>query len=263
MAQEWYSAGSVQQRIADIDELLADPDVKALLASRGGKSANQLLRFLPYQDILAKRKPIIGFSDGCVLLNAITANTGLLTFYGPNNVDNLPESVHWDLKLIRGESMPVFGSSAPDQWRTLVPGQVEGQLFGGNLSTFVLGCVGTETMAAMRDVIFFWESGSNSPQVIDQYLACLANCGFLTRVKAMIVGEALYTERPEKDRPVNEIITEYARQFGFPAVRIKTFGHASLENPCIPIGAQVQLDTETTSVALSHPVVAFSANTNT
>lgn len=243
LAQTSYMAGSPEERIADITELLYDDGVQALMGSWGGKSANQLLSALPYEGFLQARKPIIGFSDVCVLLNAVTAQTGLITFAGPNIAGKLQESAHWNLGLITGRTEPPFGQTARENWETVVPGHATGRLFGGNLSTFVLGLAGTPSMERMEEVVFFWESASEPPQIIDQYLACLGNCGFLGRVKAMIVGDVSYQEESRKARPVNDVIRQYAEQYGFPAVRVETFGHHKMENPAVPIGCKVELDT--------------------
>src|ERR1043166_7877099 len=64
-----------QDRASDINDLVRDMEVRALIATSGGKCSNALLDLLDYDAILASRKPIIGFSDVGVLLNAITART--------------------------------------------------------------------------------------------------------------------------------------------------------------------------------------------
>ena len=110
-------------------------------------------------------------------------------------------------------------------------------------------------MASMDDVIFFWESGSEPPQIIDQHLGCLRNAGFLDRVRGMIVGDVSYNEEPRKDRPLDELLADIADELAIPVVRIPTFGHHPLENPAVPIGARARIDTAAREVALLEPVV--------
>ena len=245
-----YVASTTEEGIADINLLLAKDDVAALLASWGGKNCNRLIGKLPYSDFLVRRKPVIGFSDTGVMLNAISAVTGLITFYGPNIAGKLNESQHYDLRLLRGEYVPPFGEATDSHWTTITDGTATGRLFGGNLSTFVLGLAGSPQMAEIDESIFFWESASEPPQIIDQFLRCLANCGFLSRIKAMVVGDVEYSEVERKDRPINDLLREYGEEFDIPVVRIATFGHKSLENPAIPIGAVARLSTERQSVEL-------------
>jgi muramoyltetrapeptide carboxypeptidase len=245
-----YVAGTVAECIADIVELLTDDDVDALIASWGGKNSNRLVRDLPYGHFAESRKPLIGFSDACVLLNAVTATTGLNTFYGPNIAGKLLESSHHDFRLLCGEKVPPFGVTASQHWRTLVPGSASGRLYGGNL-----GLSGSRAMAEMTEPIFFWESSSAPTQIIDQYLSCLKNCGFLDRVKAMIVGDVSFDEVPRKRRPVDDLLVEYGEELGIPVIRIETFGHRKMENPAIPIGAFVRLTTATQSITMEKSAV--------
>ncbi len=251
----FYQAGTREQRLADIQELLEDRGVHALLATWGGKNCNQLVPGLPYAYLSRLRKPVIGFSDTGVILNAISSLAGLMTYYGPNIAGKLADSDHWDLDLLRGETVGPFGSTSVDVWETLRGGRRTGRLFGGNLSTFASGLTGSRAMNRMRDPIFFWESASEPPQIIDQILAGLGNSGFLTRVRAMIVGEVLYEEESRKNRPLNDVLREYGERYDFPVVRIATFGHRKLENPIIPIGARVEVDTSSRSVRLLEGVV--------
>lgn len=251
-----YTAGTPEQRLADIATLAADPDVAGLIGSWGGKSANQLVRHLPYELLREARKPIFGFSDVCVLLNAITATTGLITFAGPNVAGKLHESSHWDFGLARGKHTRAFGDRDDENWTTVKAGGASGILFGGNLSTFVLGLTGTPQMAQMHDVVFFWESASEPPQIIDQHLSCLENAGFFERVRAMVVGDVTYkNEEARKDVPIEDVLEAFAARWNIPAVKLANFGHRSLENPIVPIGAGVEIDTSEKEIRLTEPVV--------
>ncbi len=254
--QFYYQAGSCELRLGDFSELLDDPSVDCLLGCWGGKSANQMVRGLPYSRIASARKPIVGFSDVCVLLNAITAETGLITFCGPNIAGKLNESDHWNLDLLRGEHLPPFGRTAVECFETVRGGRAEGVLFGGNLTTFVLGLAGSRWMNAMDEIVFFWESGSEPPQILDQHLTCLENCGFMDRVIAMIIGDTSYSEAAGyKDWPLPDFLRNIGDRFDIPVARVPNFGHHKLENPAIPIGAHVEVDADRGTVSLLGEVV--------
>jgi muramoyltetrapeptide carboxypeptidase LdcA involved in peptidoglycan recycling len=57
LAQDGIRAGTVAQRLNDINELLDALNVNALLASWGGKACNHLVYDLSYEKFLQKRKP--------------------------------------------------------------------------------------------------------------------------------------------------------------------------------------------------------------
>ncbi len=258
----YYMAGSPEDRVDDIHELLLQDQVDLLLATWGGKGCSQLLPLIDYSLVVRARKPIMGFSDVCVLLNAIAAHTGLITFHGPNVAGKLDESRHADLAAVTSEDgaiallAPVFGADTARAWETVRPGVARGRLFGGNLSTFVLGLVGSTYLQEMPGTVFFWESASEPPQLIDQYLTCLRNAGFFDHVTAMVVGDVRYEEEERKRRPLNDVLLSATSGYSFPIARIPTFGHARLENPIIAIGAMCRVDTgkRTAHYATSRPI---------
>lgn len=258
--RRYYTAGTPSERVDDIHRLAEADQVKALMAAWGGKSANQLLGLLDYKLIAASRKAILGFSDGGVLLNAITAQTGLITFYGPNVVGKLFETQHSDLRLLRGE-MPfknLLGSVEKVEHKVIRGGRARGTLFGGNLSTFTLGCIGSQFMPASHSGIFFWESGGERLQIVDQYLTCLRNEGVFERLAGMIIGDFIHDDPNDyRYRDPFEMVQEIVDGYRFPVLYCPTFGHPGhLENPILPIGALCEVSSEDMSLSALESVVA-------
>jgi len=255
LVEDYYQAGSREMRHDDIFALLGDTSINALLATWGGKNASQLVNTLPYQIFSERRIPIIGFSDVGVILNPISVFSDIITFYGPNIAGKMLEGSHGDMyELSHGFYKP-FGETAADDWQTINQGATEGILYGGNLSTFAIGLAGNNCLKQMNDIVFFWESASDPPQIIDQYLTGLENAGFFDKVRAMVVGQTLFSEETRKNRPLNDLLFEFGKRYNIPVVKIETFGHGKAENPIIPIGAEVQLDTNSKDIALKSPVV--------
>ncbi len=79
-----YLAGTVEQRLLDLHEMWRDPQVKMILLSQGGTSANHLLDGIDYSLIQKNPKIFSGISDGTTLLHSIHKKTGLITFHGPD-----------------------------------------------------------------------------------------------------------------------------------------------------------------------------------
>ncbi|MDR0460799.1 MAG: LD-carboxypeptidase [Nitrososphaerota archaeon] len=254
--EEYYQAGSRESRLSDVFELINDESIDALLATWGGKNASQLVRVLPYQHFSERRIPVIGFSDTGVILNPISVFSDIITFYGPNIAGKMLEGLHGDMSELSHGLYEPFGKTAKDYWQTIKEGNAEGVLYGGNLSTFTIGLSGSECLRRMNNVVFFWESASDTPQIMDQYLTGLENSGFFEKVKAMIVGQTVYSEEPRKNRPLNELLSEMGERYNIPVIKIESFGHGKAENPIIPIGAKVEINTNTKSIALKNPVVA-------
>ena len=79
-----YCCASIEDRIEDLHDAFRDKNVKAILTVIGGYNVNQILDYIDYDLIKNNPKIICGFSDITALLNAITAKTGLVTYYGPH-----------------------------------------------------------------------------------------------------------------------------------------------------------------------------------
>jgi muramoyltetrapeptide carboxypeptidase len=260
-SQHSYMAGTPEDRANDINELVEDNEVDILLTSWGGKSCNQILRYLNYDVIKASKKPILGFSDGCVLSNAITAKTGLITFSGPNVAGKTFETKHSSLNILKENFYEnknnLLGDPSSVELKVLKDGVAKGRLFGGNLSTFVLGLVGSEYMPKYEDGILFWESGGETPQIIDQFLTCLSNAGVFDSLRGMVIGDFIREEDESyKVRDPYEMVLEVLKEYSFPIFYCPTFGHpGNLENPAIPIGPLCELDTYNKSLLLLEPVI--------
>ncbi|MGH3721160.1 MAG: S66 family peptidase [Pseudonocardiaceae bacterium] len=78
----WVS-GSREERLQDLHDAFNDPSVDAIFSAIGGAHSAHLLEDLDVNLIAANPKIFCGYSDATVLLHAIFARTGLVTFYGP------------------------------------------------------------------------------------------------------------------------------------------------------------------------------------
>ena len=83
MASEMYLAGSDQERAKQFTDAWLDPEVKALLAMRGGYGSIRLLPLLDLDRFSRAPKILAGFSDITVLLNEIQRRTGIVTYHAP------------------------------------------------------------------------------------------------------------------------------------------------------------------------------------
>jgi muramoyltetrapeptide carboxypeptidase len=137
----------------------------------------------------------MGFSDITVLLNCVTAKTGLVTFHGPNNAGQLGQSAWSDLRcLFPGfpwtEIDLLAGARDLAESQVLREGSARGRLFGGNLNCFVLGVVMSKIELSFFDGgIFFWEEIGLTPRQIDQFLTALVNIGSMDKISGMVVGD--------------------------------------------------------------------------
>ncbi|MCJ7802446.1 MAG: LD-carboxypeptidase, partial [Candidatus Marinimicrobia bacterium] len=76
-------SGTPKQRAKDIMDMFTNPEIDAIICTRGGYGANRVLPLLDFEIIKQNPKIFIGYSDITAFLTSITQKTGLVTFHGP------------------------------------------------------------------------------------------------------------------------------------------------------------------------------------
>jgi len=129
-----YAAGA-EERAEDINALIADDDVQIVLFG-GGESAVEILPLIDYDNIRHHPKIFSSYSDGTSILNAIYAQTGLITYYGagPGEFFDLRyyDYMQFCSHFVEGYEAKRFVSDS--KWKTIKGGSCEGVLIGGYAS---------------------------------------------------------------------------------------------------------------------------------
>ena len=255
-------AGTITQRIRDIEDLINSQSVEALVASHGGKACVDLVWNFPWSTLSHNRKPVLGFSDVSVILNAITGTTGQTTFYGPNVLSRFNETRWNNLRsLVRGSGAfcceRLFGNLIKKDCICLRGGVSRGILFGGNLECFIYGLILSGfNLSPFQGGIFFWESSGLTASRAYQILTALKNNGFIDTISGMIIGNA-FRGSNEAEAVIDGLhaVRDACTHSNFPILYVPTFGHADLENPIIPIGCYAQLDADLCEIVALEPYV--------
>ena len=235
-----YLAGSDEARAAAFAELLADPEVDALIAARGGYGVHRLLPLLDPDALVAAGKPIIGFSD-LTALHALAQRAGLVSFHGPvvtQLADLRPEDHRSLVRALAGDWSATLEASA-----TISPGRVEGPLIGGCLSVLT-PLVGTPYLPPVDGAILLLEDVQEAPYRVDRQLTHLALAGILDRVAGVAVGEFVRCDPPRASEPtIEEVLAERLGGRDIPVVAGLPFGHGA-RNLTLPLGARATLDAD-------------------
>lgn len=203
-----FGTASIESRVADLHDAFTDSSVRVVLCLDGGWSANQLLPHIHWELLKANPKPIIGYSDCTVLLNAIYARTGRVTYLGPllttlGDKDTGKQSLagltsaleKTDYRVERGSVWKSGGTifCTERRWNVLNTGTAEGVLIGGNLGSLYL-LQGTPYMPTFRqDTILAIEdddeAGINSVKEFDRRLESILQQSNARRyIVGVIVG---------------------------------------------------------------------------
>lgn len=196
--REGYLAGSDDERAADINEMFADPNVKAIFELRGGWGSNLLLSKINYSLIKQHPKIIIGYSDITSLLLAIHAKTGLVTFHGPLVFESIPSFTAQYLKdvLFTGKAVifqnPVNATEddlthTENRIQVINSGTATGPLLGGNLTTLT-SMLGSHYLPNFKGAILFVEDVGENVYQIDRMMTQLKNAGILNQISGFVFG---------------------------------------------------------------------------
>lgn len=243
--KNYFSAGTVEERVSDIHEMFMDPEVKAIICATGGSSANQLLELIDFELIKNNSKIFLGYSDISILLLSMYKKADIPGFYGPtvyemsmltsNSRDFLFEMFKRKEKQFR----------YPNEFNTIRPGEARGKLIGGLLSR-INSLIGTDYIPDFNDAIIFWEEVNMSPAMIDFNLEELRLAGVFNKIKGMVVGHlsgCTDKKYPEDNRPIEDIILERTAGFDFPIIKVEYFGHDIDNFYPLPIGANATINT--------------------
>ena len=253
-----FGTATREDRANDFNEAYMDKNVKLVMALSGGWSANEVLPLIDWQVVITNPKPLIGFSDITILLNAIYAKTGVSGFLGPNfsTFGRMPE---WQYTF-NNFSMVMQGSTSQfvksrswgesgrkrhktKGWQALETGEANATLLGGNLGTFYL-LQGTEYQPKFNEpFIFLLEdddeaSSYTAVEVSRRFESLLQLPNFRDNLQGLMVGRFQKGSNvSEKD--IASIIA--SKNLGsIPIAYNVDFGH-TLPMLTLPIGQNVSL----------------------
>ena len=244
-------AGTKDERAADLQQALDDPNVKAILCSRGGYGLAQIIDKIDFTSFAKSPKWLIGFSDITILHNAITA-LGIASMHGimTKYLTELPE----ESDQITSFKNLLFGTPSnfsikPEAENRL--GQAEGKLIGGNLSV-MMGMRSTPFDLDFHNNILFIEDVGEKPYQIDRMMQSLRLSGVLKQISGLVVGQfSDYDEDPLMMQSVAEIILAAVSEYDYPVCFNFPAGHVDY-NLSLILGEQAELFVESDKVRLNY-----------
>jgi len=239
-----YLAAPDAGRLEDLVEAFEDPQVHAILCSRGGYGSGRLLDLLPYRKIARNPKIFIGFSDLTALNWALYARSKLISFTGPlvcEIGEGLPELTVRSFREMIGPNRPLDSLwRAP--WDAIRPGRATGPLFPGCLS-IIVSLLGTRYLPDLRGGILLLEDIHEKPYQVDRMLVQLKNAGILGKIAGMVIGR-LTDCWPKVNRgqhlELANILLELTASHPIPIFSGIPYGHHP-ERLTLPVGARVEI----------------------
>jgi len=262
-----YFAGTDDQRLADLNHALRDPDVAAIWCIRGGYGTTRILDRVDFDALARRPKPLIGYSDITAILNAATRRTGVVTFHAPMARAAMPafSRLHFERVLGSPTAAGRLGR-LPQPSDVLLPcdnrivalhgGVAEGPLAGGNLT--LLQClIGTLHFPDLNGAVLFLEDVGEDLYRVDRMLAHLRMTGALDRLAGVAVGRFTELKRHMSDGALGfeEVLATYLLPLGIPVAFGFPIGHID-DQWTLPLGVRARLDADAGELDLLEPAVA-------
>ena len=219
-------AGADWQRATDFQEMLDNPNIKAIWAAKGGYGTVRIVDRIDFTNFKKKPKWIVGFSDVTVMHSHIN-NMDIGTLHAIMAISAKtasPEAIESFRKALFGEKLEYhiphhnFNKN----------GKASGELVGGNLSV-LYSIQGSKSAVDMKGKILFLEDLDEYLYHIDRMMMNMKRNGSLDGVKGIIIGGM--TSMNDNDIPwgkdalqiIQDIIKDYKIPvaYNFPAGHIK------------------------------------------
>lgn len=238
---------SAEERADDLNSLVADSDVQMILFG-GGESAAEILPLIDYDNIKKNPKLFSSYSDGTSILNAIYAQTGLITYYGMGTgvfCDlRYYDHMQFCLNFVDGYKNDRFVKDS--NWITLCKGNCSGTLIGGYAPYFGL-MLSNKFFQYDRNnkYILFLEDHEKFSSVggVSSYLAFIEQSAFMQSVSGMILGH--YSDTVPED--LLHCLERFGIRNNIPVIYTDDFGHGT-RHAVFPIGMCGTLDTDKQSL---------------
>jgi muramoyltetrapeptide carboxypeptidase len=237
LERDGYLAGGDARRRAELGHALADPEAKAVVATRGGYGAMRVIDDASWEALAERPKWVVGYSD-ITALHAMAWRAGVASLHAPTITGLSRAQPAERAAWIGGLERP----GASRVWRGLREvrsGHAHGVLVGGNLS-LLCAMAAAGRLWIPEGAILAFEDVSEAPYRIDRMLTSLLLGGFLARVAGLVVG-SLDRSFPGPDgRTADDAVEECLRPLGVPVLAGAPFGHGS-RNDAFVLGAPVRL----------------------
>lgn len=224
MDRQALFAGRQEDRLHDLQQALDNPDIKAVIATRGGYGTAHLIDHLDFTAFLRQPKWLVGFSDWTVMLSHLSQHLDIAALHAcmPQTYPPLQTACAAASSAAAPASAVAQPHPATDTlYRALFgdplaytdlsshPLQREGEakagIVGGNLSV-LYSLRGTSTDINPAGKILFIEDLNELDYHVDRMLLNLYRGGWFDHLSGLVVGA--FTDIRSGARPMEESVAQ-------------------------------------------------------
>lgn len=246
-----YFSGTDEERLQDLQTMLDNTNIKAILCGRGGYGLSRIIDNINFTKFKKIPKWIIGYSDITLLHSHINKQLKIATIHSPmaaafNDDGYKNEFVTSLQKAMKGSKANY--KCLPHQFNKL--GVANGELVGGNLC-IIAHSIGSKSQYNTKNKILFLEDIGEYIYNIDRMFIQLKRAGILDNLAGLIIGG--FTDLKDTTIPfgkdVYSIIQEHIAEYNYPVCYSFPVGH-QIENVALKVGIDFTLNVSKNKVIL-------------
>jgi muramoyltetrapeptide carboxypeptidase len=257
-----YMAGRDEDRAADVNAMIADPEVRAVICLQGGYGTPRLIPLLDEAAFRANPKALCGYSDITTLHLAQERWANVISFYsngvagvGAPEVSDFSKAT-MKRALFSAEPYGPIGPNPDDPYvRTIVGGRATGRLTGG-CAGLISSAIGTRLAPDFRGRIVILEEIELEGYWFDGYLTHLRNAGLFDGAAGIVVGD-IKTKWSGgiAELSAEDMVEEILGPLGLPLIFGLPIGH-NKHHATVPLGAVATLDADAGTLVVDEVVTS-------
>lgn len=242
-----YLAGKDADRLADLNEAIRDPGIRAIIATRGGKGAYRIAGDLDFAAMRRNPKLYVGFSENTIIELALWKHCLTTSIHGGIvswNVQTQATDTVEELRSMLMTTNPVvLHARASEPTAALsTAGTASGFLMGGNQD--MIATAAGWALPSLSGAILLLEDVDKRLGFIDRQLTMLQNAGYLAGVRGVAVGR-YYLCGPDQTTQGNwsaiDVLQDRLQRLGVPILGGLALGHGE-NTQAVPLGTPAVID---------------------
>lgn len=240
-----------QERLSDLQQMLDDDSIQAILFGRGGYGAVRIIDQLDFSRFSKHPKWLLGYSDITCFHSHLHTQFHIASIHAHMCGGYRPADYHFDSTLsifnvLLGQKITYH--IEPHRMNRV--GETSGILVGGNLA-LLSDLIGTPSDIDTDGKILFIEDIGEYKYNIDRMMWQLYRAGKLSRLSGLLVGG--FTDSLDNETPFGmseyDIVWEKIKEFDYPVCFDFPVGHQA-RNMALKCGVEFKLNVKETGVEI-------------
>ncbi|OUE09160.1 putative murein peptide carboxypeptidase [Clavibacter michiganensis] len=243
-----YLAGRDEDRLADLNRAIRDPEIRAIIATTGGCGSFRLHPHLDLDALRADPKPLVGYSD-ITALHLAWASAGVPALHGAiagKHGDHVRRLLLDDAETVVTTDVEALSA------RLTTTGKAQGRLLGGNLEMMARS-VGVVDMDLTDAILLLEINRAAGLGMVDRALTQLRYSGALDGIAAVALGSIdQFAGYEDRGWTILDVLRDHLDALRVPVLGGLPLGHVEDLVP-VPVGVPATLDTATGELTVARP----------